>query len=89
MTVEIFSFETMTWKYLGPVPTGRGMMFNWHTQQLADSFRIFGGNDSEDDHNEIYEFDPNTESWLVLKQKMARPRTAHALVTLPEGYLNC
>ena len=59
--------------------------------QLEDTFLIVGGNSVSESRPlaDIYEFDPELETWEPRPEKLAHPRDHMAAFLVPNSYANC
>ena len=59
--------------------------------QFRDSFLILGGR-NKNSHREldtIYEFEPDSESWIERDEKMKIARYTFTAFLVPDSYANC
>jgi hypothetical protein len=92
-STEIFSFDDMTWRN-GPndIPTDGAALFFGASVQFEDTFLAVGGTDG---HalgvvtTTIFKFDPATEDWVELCEKLTIPRRDFTSFLVPADYIQC
>lgn len=84
--VEIYNAVTLK-KRLG-TPHPQVNYFGAVAVQVADSFLLLGGS-SGGFIDTIFRFDPVTETFNTLPQKMTQPRDNHVVVAVPDSMVTC
>ena len=84
---DFLDLETLTWQPKAPLPfeINRGTSVPYH-----ESFLILGGRDDRGiEHDEILYYDPIDDEWIVLEQKLAKPKMYFSAFTVPDSYIQC
>lgn len=85
-SVEIFSVSEQKWRS-GPTlpqPMGRGAVATY-----GDTFILVGGYGDGDYVKNLYQFEPDSESWTTLPQKLQKGRSRHVALVVDVTDLNC
>ena len=80
----IFDLAAMAWRQ-GPEIPARGFLTYSQSLPYGDSFVLVGGYgyESRQALGAIWRFKPETEQFVTLRERLARPRAGHAVVALP------
>ena len=86
-TVESFSFESMSWRSVNPLP--RKIQDAGYVVGYKDSFLIVGGWDRVSDGgfiDTIYEFVPSNYGWIERSEKLEKRVFGHLSLPLKSGW---
>jgi hypothetical protein len=86
-STEIFSFTDMTWRPGPNLPTAHTYA---RTVQFEDTFLAVGGNDANNRlSKKIYKFEPSSESWIELVERLPLARSFPATFFVPSDFIQC
>ncbi len=86
--VEIFSFDTLEWRFGPEAP----YFMDAGYAQLKDTFVVVGGNGAGDiyDLDTIFMFDHINYDWIEMEQRLEVPRAWYpGVVAVPNDFVNC
>ena len=88
---EIFSIKLGQWRE-GPDLPVNGDLEGAVSVPYEDTFLVVSGRDyghTPEHRREIYKFDPRTESWITLQQKLSTGRKEFAAFLIPDDLIDC
>ncbi len=87
-TAEILDLATLTWK---PAKQAYPLRLLYSTVvQRGDAFLVVGGKNATSNHDAVYEFDPATEGWTLMPQRMVQHKhRVAALIVGPQDFPKC
>ncbi len=84
---EIYNTGTGVWREGPPLPDAFDDMAS---VQYEDTFLVIGGFDGSSTRlDTIYQYDPNSESWVLRPERLASPRGAMGAVLTGPPLANC
>ena len=85
---EIFSLETLSWRDSTPFPSE--IRYTTAVPQ-GKTFLVVGGyiSNTASDLDTIYRFDPDSESWELLPQRLEETRSDFPAFYVPEDFVPC
>ena len=85
---ERYNFQTHSWSY-GPIDIPHGLSYGV-SLPYKDSFLLIGGQDSVyAPTNEIFWYNPETQDFDLLDQRLERVREAHTAVLVGPDVVEC
>ncbi len=94
-SIHALMISTQTFKHFFLVAAGKGhypFKFRASTSvQYGDTFLVVGGHDeTAADRDAVYAFDPQTENWTLMPERMSGPKHGVAAVLVgPGDFLRC
>ena len=86
-SVESFSFDTMSWRRVNPLP--RNIRDARYVVEYQETFLVVGGYDSDSRQrylDTIYEFVPSNYSWIERSEKLKNGIYRHVSLPLKHGW---